>query len=327
MQKKVSIIIPVYNAQDSISRCIDSLLDNSDNTIEIIAINDGSSDGSRDILETYAAAYPNTIRLYSQENQGVARTRNRGIAYSSAEYVMFVDNDDYVDPDYIATFVAEIEASSSDIVLGGYRRTDGEKTLFEMRLARTNWAKYMIVAPWAKIYRRSFLLLHGLTFLDNNIGEDVFFNFRCINLTDKICVAQYVGYNWSFNPNSISNTIEKTIGSGVDVMRLLDSCFLQLQESGNLLTEENEFFFIRYIIWYLLFIGRRSNRGKMVAEYRKVFGWLGEKFPEFRRNHNISLFRPEGEPLRTKTAVYGFMILHRLGLVPLLFRLYCIGNI
>ena len=326
MGEKVSIIIPVYNARNTIARCIDSLLRNCVSNIEIIAINDGSLDGSLEVLQRYEAMYPETMRIYNQDNEGVARTRNSGIKYATGEYVMFVDNDDYVDLNYIARFVAEIEKTKADIVMGGYRRTDGNQTLWEVRLASTEWAKYMVMAPWAKIYRRSFLVSNELAFLVNNIGEDVYFNLLAINLTDKITTFRYCGYNWFYNTNSVSNTKQKSIKNEIDVVRLLDSCYRRLNEFGVLEKKENEFWFIRYIIWYLLFIGRKSDPAQMVTEYRKVFSWLRERFPEFRRNRNISLRRPQGDTLRNRALVYLFMLLHRLGLIPLLFRFYCIGK-
>jgi len=326
MGEKVSIIIPVYNARNTIARCIDSLLRNCVSNIEIIAINDGSLDGSLEVLQRYEAMYPETMRIYNQDNEGVARTRNSGIKYATGEYVMFVDNDDYVDLNYIARFVAEIENTKADIVMGGYRRTDGNQTLWEVRLASTEWAKYMVMAPWAKIYRRSFLVSNELAFLVNNIGEDVYFNLLAINLTDKITTVRYCGYNWVYNTHSVSNTKQKSIKNELNVIRLLDSCYRRLNEFGVLEKKENEFWFIRYIIWYLLFTGRKSDPAQMVTEYRKVFSWLRERFPEFRRNRNISLRRPQGDTLRNRALVYLFMLLHRLGLIPLLFRFYCIGK-
>ncbi|MEI8343335.1 MAG: glycosyltransferase family A protein [Candidatus Moraniibacteriota bacterium] len=123
----ISIIIPVYNAQETISKCIDSIMNNNFNKYEIIAINDGSSDNSLKILRDYEKRYPEKIRVFDQENQGVARTRNNGVAYAKGAHVMFIDNDDYVDSDYLEKFQAEIGTKDLDMVIGGYRRTNGEK--------------------------------------------------------------------------------------------------------------------------------------------------------------------------------------------------------
>jgi len=151
--------------------------------------------------------------------------------------------------------VEEIEKNKFDVVIGGYRRTDGRKTLYEMRLLPVEWSKYMIMAPWAKIYRLKFLTENDLEFLDNNIGEDVYFNLQAINLTDKISIIDYCGYNWFYNEKSVSNTSQKTLDSGMDVMHLLDESYKKLKEIGAVEKKEVEFYFIRYIVWYVLFIG------------------------------------------------------------------------
>lgn len=322
MQKKVSVIIPVFNAQATIGRCIDSIFANGYDNFEIIAINDGSSDGSIEILEQYAEKYPGKIRVYNQENMGVAKTRNAGIGHATGEYVMFIDNDDYIDNDYIVTFVKEINEGGLDVVIGGYRRTDGAKTLFEMRLENFEWSKYMVMAPWAKIYRKGFLIANKLEFLDNNIGEDVYFNLQAINLTDKIAIIDYCGYNWFHNMQSVSNAKQKKMANRLDVMKLLNASYERLKEIGTETKKENEFYFTRYIIWYLLFAGRQSAYKELLAEFEKTFAWLRKNYPYFDKNKNISPFRPDGETLRNRIAVYAFVLICRARLTKMFLKLY-----
>ena len=95
----ISIIVPVYNAHNTLKRCLDSILKQDFKDIQIIAINDGSSDDSLDILKEYAFI-DKRIEVINQENQGVSVARNNGIASAKGEYIMFVDSDDYVEPDY-----------------------------------------------------------------------------------------------------------------------------------------------------------------------------------------------------------------------------------
>lgn len=318
----LSIIIPVYNAEKTIAKCIESILHNTFTDYEIILINDGSSDDSWKILEEYFDKYPDKIRIFTQENQGVAITRNTGIGHANGEYVMFIDCDDWVDADYLQKFIEEIKSKNLNIVIGGYRRATNEKTLFEMRLKNTEWSKYMTMAPWAKIYRRDFILQNNIKFLDNNIGEDVYFNLQAINLTDKISIINYCGYNWFYNTQSVSNMKQKTMQNSLDVIFLLDSCFNKLKEIGAIKKPETEFYFTRYVIWYLLFAGRKSNYKQIFTEFTKTFNWLKNKFPKFHSNKNISLFLPKGEILKNKLAVYVFMTIYRLRLIKIFFRLY-----
>lgn len=321
----VSIIIPVYNAEKTLHKCIESILANTYSDYELILINDGSVDASWSILEAYHEKYPEKIRTFNQENQGVARTRNSGIGYANAKYIMFVDCDDSVESDYIEEFISEIEGKNLDMVIGGYKRTTSQRILYKMKLEDALWSRYMVMAPWSKIYRREFLVNNRIEFLDNNIGEDVYFNLQAINLTDKISLIDYSGYNWFYNEQSVSNTNQQTLKKEINVMFLLDSCYKKLKEAGVVDREEVEFYFTRYIVWYLLFAGRNSNSQEMGRECIKLFDWLRHHFPKFLQNKNISLFYPEGETFKNRIAVYGFMIMYRLKLIHLFFKIYSKG--
>ncbi|MEI7621704.1 MAG: glycosyltransferase, partial [Candidatus Moraniibacteriota bacterium] len=300
------------------------ILDSSYQNFEIIVINDGSLDGTGQLLEVYQKKYPEKIKVYAQENQGVAKTRNSGLGYAQGEFVMFVDNDDWVDRDYLETFVCEIEAKKLDVVIGGYRRTTSEQILFEFKLTQTPWSKYMIMAPWAKLYRRAFLVKNNIEFLDNNIGEDVYFNLQVINLTEKLSIIDYCGYNWFFNAQSVSNTKQKAMKNKLNVQHLLDASYAKLKEIGAIDKKEVEFFFIRYLVWYLLFAGRSSSYAEISSEFSKFFGWLKVKFPAFLENENISLLKPKGETLKNRIIVFIFVFLYRLNLSKIFLRLYTI---
>ncbi|KKP68309.1 MAG: Cell-wall biogenesis glycosyltransferase [Candidatus Moranbacteria bacterium GW2011_GWE1_35_17] len=324
MDKKISIIIPVYNAQKTIAKCLNSILGNSFYDYEILLINDGSSDGSQKILESYLDKFPDKIRVFEQENQGVAKARNLGILLSQGEYIVFIDNDDFIDKEYLKIFAEAISAGDLDLVLGGYRRTTLEKVLYEMRLASTEWSKYMIMAPWAKIYKKDFLVKNKIEFLDNNIGEDVYFNLLAVNLSDKISIINYCGYNWFYNLQSVSNAKQKEMKNNLNVKKLLEASHGRLLEMGVSNKKEVEFYFIRYIIWYLLYTGRKSAYHQVSQEFGSLFNWLKVKYPKFEKNYGISLFSPEGETLRNRLIVYIFMGLYRLRLIRLFFRGYAV---
>jgi glycosyltransferase involved in cell wall biosynthesis len=301
---------------------LDSILNNKFNEFEIIIVNDGSTDNSSEILKGYAKNHGDKIRVFNQENQGVAKARNNGIKYAEKKYVMFIDNDDWVDSDYLEKYLDEIETKSLDMVIGGYKRTTQKKILFEVKLEEFEWSKYMVMAPWAKIYSREFLLKNKIEFLENNIGEDVYFNLQAVNLTDKISIFDYCGYSWFYNEKSVSNTSQKSFENNLNVMHLLNSCYGRLKEVGAADKEEVEFYFIRYVVWYLLFVGRKSSYNQIREEFVKTFAWLNEKFPEFQKNKNISMKRPRGETLKNRVIVYAFLLLYRLKLINIFLKLY-----
>ena len=115
---KVSIIIPVYNAEKYLRKCLDSVMSQDYGSYEVICVNDCSPDNSREILEEYRGKYPEKIVvLENEENMGQGRSRMRALKQASGEYFMFVDSDDYIAQDYISRFMSEVEKEPYDICL------------------------------------------------------------------------------------------------------------------------------------------------------------------------------------------------------------------
>ena len=215
MNDKVSIIIPIYNAKDYIERCLGSIFNQTYKNIEIIAINDGSKDNSLKILKKLSVNN-NNLKIIDQKNAGVAKVRNRGIKEAKGKYIMFIDNDDYIDEDYVENYINRIKKDDLDIVIGGYERIDNDgKVLVRTIPSNTPIGKYTIVAPWAKMYKLDFLKKNNIEFLSTNIGEDIYFNLKAMNLTNKIDFIDNIGYKWFYNKKSISNTIHKKISKNL----------------------------------------------------------------------------------------------------------------
>lgn len=124
--KTVSIIIPVYNAEKYLKRCINSLFSQTYHDLEIILIEDGSIDRSKRICEEYERKYKNVVYFAHHENQGQVKTRNDGISLAKGRWIMFLDADDYLDKDVISNFVEIIRRDKSDIVCSGYKTIDAE---------------------------------------------------------------------------------------------------------------------------------------------------------------------------------------------------------
>ena len=230
--KKVTLIIPVYNSEKYIGKCLDSILNQTYTNFEILVVNDGSKDNSQKVIEEYQNKYPDKIIAINQENKGVSKTRNESIKKASGDYIMFIDNDDFLDSDYIETFITEAEKGDYDVVLGGYRRpNENGKIIKEMKLEETEWSKFMIMAPWAKIYKKQYLIDNDIEFLSVNLGEDIYFNLKAMLISDKIKIIPYIGYNWFFNTSSVSNTTQKNI-TQLKVYELLNSFYDMVKNEG-----------------------------------------------------------------------------------------------
>ena len=315
--KRITVIIPVYNAERNIERCVNSVLPQLTKQDELLLINDGSSDNSLTILRNIEKKHK-IVRVIDKKNQGVAITRNRGIKEALGQYICFIDNDDYIDSDYIETFYQAIEDSGCDLVMGGYKRVTDQKILFSINGIDTQWFQLMVVAPWAKIYRREFIVENKIEFLDYGIGEDIYFNFQIYAKTNKIQKISYNGYNWWFNEKSISNTSQKGFNEQIDMRYLLDNL---LKISGK--SDMYSMYYVRYVIWYLLFSGKQANRKEFMQQYHLSFGWL--------KQNEIPIFFPlfsskiKGERFSNRLIVFLFVLIYHLRLGSLFASLYCKG--
>lgn len=317
---KVSIIIPVYNAEKTLSRCLDSIIAQTSSEWEVIAIDDGSKDGSEDVMRKYQSAYPKQIRIFSQENSGVTKTRERGIKEAYGKYVMFVDNDDYLEKDYVEVFLKEIEQGGYDVVVGGYRRiTDDKRILFQYSPV-SKWMQYSIMTPWARIIRKDFLIENDVHFLDYKIGEDLYFNMRLFYLTKNVGRISYIGYNWYYNTASVNNTTHKGLQKVYDPLFMLDKIDEAIEGSRDRLYQ---LWYVKWVVWYLCFSGREASPQDFLEEADRMFRWLNKKkikcsFPLFSKS-------VEGEPLKNKAIVVIFLWLKKLHMLGIFARIYCRG--
>lgn len=319
MSQLVTVVIPVYNAEKYIERCMDSILKQTYDNIEVLAINDGSSDGSLDILKRYEENDAR-VRVINQKNMGVAKTRDKGVREAKGEYIAFIDNDDYIDNDYIEKLLPR---KGEEVVISGFRRPDIDgKVVQTVKLADAEWSKFVNPTPWAKIYRKDFLVTNKITFLDNNIGEDIYFNLIAMLVAKNVRITNYIGYNWFFNNDSISNTKHKKYDQ-IDVMKLLDKSYEEVERRG--LLERNytlmEFFFYRFIVWFMFYAGKGATKDEVNREYDELFGWLRERFPKYQKNKMLKGSLP-GESTRTRMIYKVVLLFQKMGLSRKIFQLY-----
>ena len=320
MDKKVTIIIPVYIAGANIEHCIQSILKQTSRDFKVLLINDGSTDDSLIRITEYANRYPDIFKVLTHENMGVVETRHRGIKEADTEYIMFMDNDDFIDNDYVEVLLNEIEKTDSDIVITGYRRANFDKVLFTIPAYDDEWTKYRITAPWARIFRRNFLVENNVRFLKTYIGEDTYFNMNAYLYTNKIHGLDYVGYNWYYNDESVSNVKQRGLKPECDVLVVLN-------EIDKLYKEKDEYlnyFVTRHIIWYLLFSGVDATPQRFMEEYKRLFEWL--------KNQGYKLSIPfyskkiKSEPFKNRLIISIFNFLSKIGLVSIFTKIYCKGK-
>lgn len=199
---KYSVIIPVYNAQRTLERCLNSLVEQNRDDVEIIAINDGSKDNSAEILAEFALKYENIVAV-NQDNSGVSKTRNHGLDIAKGTYVTFVDSDDYVSKNYF-----EVLDSMDDSDLGVFDSqdigSDADSAELFARLEQMDTmeeklelllASRKIMPPWNKCYKNAIIQKYGLRFVEEfKIGEDFDFCMSYALQCDSICAKNSILY-------------------------------------------------------------------------------------------------------------------------------------
>lgn len=190
---KFSVIIPVYKAEDTLRRCVDSLLKQNRTDAEIILINDGSPDSSGEICKEYAESF-NEIKYIEKENGGVGSARNAGLEVAEGDYILFVDSDDWVTDDYFDSINSAIADYEYDFIQFSQSISDDEQNTSKYippfssckrdeivkRLAEDMWKK-RINTPNGKVYKLSIIKENNISFSDNlEVGEDRTFNIEYI---------------------------------------------------------------------------------------------------------------------------------------------------
>lgn len=320
----VSIVIPVYNADKYIDRCLESILNQTYPSLEVILIDDGSTDSSWDKLNDYCKKHPEKIKIFTQSNIGVSKTRNKGIELASGKYLMLMDNDDYIEKDYVERFVQEIEKGDYDVVIGGFQRPDSQGNIIEEVHLNVNeeYSKYKIVAAWAKLYKLDYIKNNHIAFLDSNIGEDMYFTIQAILKTNKVKIIDYVGYNWFYNELSVSNTSHKNLNNNLQFDFLINELYKKIDEGQIVENPYIEYYFVKLVVWFMLYATKGVEFNLISKTLDSNFDWLKKHFPNYKNNKLIGIGNPKGEILMNRVAVWFFVKFYNCGLVKMLLFVY-----
>ncbi len=232
----VSVIVPIYNTEKYLRECLDSIVKQTLEEIEIICVDDGSTDNSRAIIKEYCKKDPRIV-FVSQENQGVSVARNAGVSVAQGKYIHFVDSDDWIDPDIYQQFVENAEKHKAEVVRfydekslrrlrrrfpetrallkSGVRECYVQPTLEERRLI----VYLFSFSPcWPCMYRRDFWLANKLQFPPGlRMSEDMLVNYQAIAVAERFAFFKANLYHWRQRLGSASHPISKSkLGARVD---------------------------------------------------------------------------------------------------------------
>lgn len=234
----VSIIVPVYNAEKTLGRCVDSILNQEYRDFELLLMDDGSTDGSGKLCDAYAAKDPR-VKVVHKANSGVSDTRNQGIAQARGTYLQFADSDDWFTPEATKFLVQAITGHGCDMVIADFYRVVGERVSQkgsieeEGVLAQADFAVKMMQRPadfyygvlWNKLYKRSIIEKHRLR-MDSSVSwcEDFMFNLEYVRHTKKIYALRIPVYYYVKTKGSLVSqglSVKKTI----EMKRTVFACY------------------------------------------------------------------------------------------------------
>lgn len=295
---KISIIIPVFNAEKFLTESIRSITNQSYKDIEIICVNDGSTDNSLTLLNNFAKK-DDRIIVVNKENGGCGSARNHGLIIATGKYVYFFDPDDYVMPTALEELHNNAENNKSDIVLSQIAwYSEGNKTNYDkpgfnfdeifpdadfddFTFSYKEIISYVLnsyFAPWTKLYKKEFLDEYNFRFEEKIAFDDVPFHVETMIKAKRISFVKKAFYHYrTSNKNSVNNTVSNAI----DIMRICDIVEIYLRKNNYYDEFESEFlrFKITQLNLYIIFSNSESYYKYTKNEFLKM-NLKGKNLPE-----------------------------------------------
>ena len=214
---KVSVIIPVYNVENYLRECLDSVINQTLKEIEIICVNDGSKDGSLKILKEYAAK-DDRITIIDQQNQGLPNARNSGLKVSNGLCIMFVDSDDWIDKDYIEDMYNAIIENEADMAKSVYKHHYPDKIIDDTineTIRKRHAGKQCLkmfennIVVWASLYKKEFLINQGILYFEPDIlrHEDILYTLKAVTFANKIVPIADTYYHYRRTSSVLSSFV------------------------------------------------------------------------------------------------------------------------
>lgn len=289
---KISIILPIYNAEKYISKCIESLISQTFKDIEVICINDGSKDSSLSILEEYAQK-DDRIKVISQPNSGPATSRNNGLKNSSGEYIMFCDSDDWYELNMCELMYKTITGNNVDVVCCNASVIDEEENLERIEdisyytnkyIGKKNIDNNLIsntnVMLWNKIFKRSIINKYNICFPDKYEADDDCFYMQYMSVSDNIYFLEDKLYNYLRRASSIMGLMGKKIEKSIYDRIYVSKKYYDFLNVNNLF-EKRKSVFIKFLSSVGSYGNQRWNKTE-IEQAKKIYNDLYGNNEEFK---------------------------------------------
>ncbi|MST58324.1 glycosyltransferase family 2 protein [Waltera intestinalis] len=296
---KVSVIIPVYNTEEYLEACLESVINQSLKELEIVLIDDGSTDTSPKIIHDFKMKYPERIQVITKENGGQGAARNMAIPVCRGEYIGFVDSDDYIEPEMYEKMYCKAKETDADYVECDYKNVKindkGEQQQiadYGSRVRAYTGKQDMFIdpmlAPWNKIYRAELLKKSGILFPEGVIYEDTAFCLKAISMIQRFAFVPEK-YVMHFYRGGSTMNVNKARRVG-DIFAVLQNVISFYREVGlyDTYREELEYCIVKILLCSsMLRIAEVSNRKMRKQFCNDTWNMIKEYFPEYKHNKYI----------------------------------------
>ncbi len=295
----ISVIVPAYNVEKYISSCLDSLLNQTKKEIEIIAIDDGSTDNTLNILNEYKRNNPSKIHVISQNNQGLSITRNNGIKLSTGKYISFVDGDDEIDTNLFKNLWDKLEEFPYDVVAFNVEIIYPNKKIIvnpgiasdikDFNLdSKKKFLTDMYCMACNKIYKRDLFKDANLLFTPNTWFEDVLLMNKLIPNLTSLGYLDFPGYKYYQRENSITYTYSDKLK---DINFVLEK-ILEYYKKNDLYSvykAELEYIYVRYMFaTYIKRLAKSKDKQKFNNGIKYSLNCVNKTFPNYKKNIYIN---------------------------------------
>lgn len=273
MEALVSIIIPIYNVEKYLEKCIKSIINQTYRNLEIILINDGSTDESANICEKYKNQ-DNRIVFINKKNGGAASAKNEGLKVAKGDYITFVDSDDFIELDMIEYMVNTIKKYNSDIVQCNftnlYKNTEKFKQdkIIEQKITSKDFLELFLTKWdsslfWNKLFKRE--VIENIFFKEGRCIDDEFFTYKCVINSKNIVTSNKIVYNYRMRKSGVM----KSESSQKQILKDRIDYLYERYELVTQIYEDLDDIFLENLLTYYLIISRNYFIDKNILEYMK----------------------------------------------------------
>lgn len=281
---KFSIIIPVYNVEKYIDKCLDSILKQTYENYEVIIVNDGTKDNSVEIINKYVKKY-DQFKLYEKENGGLSDARNYGLQYVTGDYLLFIDSDDYIDKNLLRELNNKLKVKEYDLIKFKINLVDENSNIIRKETGISS-SKIINVKEllhqefcepaWTYCYNFNFWKRNNFKYIKGMIHEDFGLTPQIIMTANSIYYLDYYGYNYVQRTNSIMSekSIEKDIKKAYDMLKQFDRLIKIDYKNKKYIKTYKSFLANAVISKSNTLIGKEKNKYISELKKRKVFDLL-----------------------------------------------------